>query len=89
MMVLAEFYIFYKKNLYAQKAQNTHKQIKTKTALSKHKTSKRKKVAFLVQKVQNAHKYYKTSTKKKRLGSFVPFTKGSYKHKKHKTQLSK
>ena len=89
MMVLGEFYTFYQKILYAQKAQNTHKQIKTKTVLNTHKTSKRKKVACLVQKAQNAHKHYKTSKKKKLFGNFIPFTKRSYKHKKHKTHISK
>ena len=37
MMVLGEFYAFYEKILQAQKAQNAHKQIKTKTILNAHK----------------------------------------------------
>ena len=58
-MKLGEFYTFYKKILYVQKAQNAHKQIKTEIVLNAHKTSKMKKVACLVQKAQNARKQIK------------------------------
>ena len=40
MMVLGEFYTFYKKILCAQKTQIAHEQIKTKTVLKVHKNIK-------------------------------------------------
>ena len=47
------------KNLTSIKKKKVHKQIKTKTVLNAHKTSKKKKVACLVQTAQNAHKQIK------------------------------
>ena len=55
MMVLGEFYTFSEKIPQAQKAQNAHMRIKTKTVLNAHKKHLRGRKLFVWHKKHKAH----------------------------------